>query len=61
MEKVDKDTHHVERARVKKGKHAGAYHTNSHGSTPEAPVTVTLRIVIIPVTSFKTVYSEPAV
>lgn len=34
MEKVDKDTHHVERARVKKGNLDGAYHNYSHGSIP---------------------------
>ena len=41
MEKVEKDRHHVERARVKKGKHDGAYHNVSHGSTPAIVVTVT--------------------
>ena len=50
MEKVDKDTHHVERARVnKKGKHVGAYQRNSHSSTSEALVIVTLRPIINPV------------
>ena len=42
MEKVEKDTHHVERARVKKGRQISVYHDVSHGSTSAIMVTVTL-------------------